>query len=156
MMKLLRLLTLSACCWAVPAFAEELAVCGASEGYAFYPKAGLAAQNEDAGKWVDDKISGGRLTLTRIGKDEYDLLFSDSTGRIVSAKQDGGVIVPAGGASDTVSLIVVYPGTGVVETYTFLRKADTGAEVIWTSNKGGGALIMKVAAYRADCSFFAK
>jgi len=27
---------------------------------------------------------------------------------------------------------------------------------MWTSNKGGGALMMKAGVYRADCTFLAK
>jgi len=27
---------------------------------------------------------------------------------------------------------------------------------MWTSNKGGGALMMKTGVYRADCTFLAK
>jgi hypothetical protein len=53
------------------------------------------------------------------------------------------------------TLLVSYPASTVTETYTFFRNVDGNAEAMWTSNKGGGAPIMKVGVYRADCSFFA-
>ena len=46
-------------------------------------------------------------------------------------------------------MLVVYPL--LVEIYTFLR-SETGSEVMWTSNKFGTP-VLKVAAYRATCSF---
>lgn len=104
-------------------FGGEIATCGRSSGYGYYPKAGLTANNAPR-KWVEDAISGGKFTLTQTSEKEFDLLITDTSGRVFSAKQDGGVVV-------------------------------LEAEVMWTSNKGGGAPVMKVAAYRADCSFFA-
>jgi hypothetical protein len=124
------------------------------QGHAFYPRAGLIATNDDAGQWIDDAISGGGVTLAQLSEKDFDILFTDSSGRVVSALQDGGVVVFIGAANKAISVAVSYPSTTVVETYTFLRNADGKAEVIWTSNKGGGAPILKAAAYRADCSFF--
>ena len=85
---------------------------------------------------------------------EFDLLITDASGRVFSAKQDGGVVLPIGIVDEAISLVVTYPATTVTETYTFFRNADGKAEVIWTANKGGGAPIMSVTAYRADCSYF--
>jgi hypothetical protein len=131
---------------------REIATCGESSGYGYYPKAGL---NNNAGKWTDDAISGGKFTLTQTSEKEFDLLITDSSGRVFSAKQDGGVVALTGAANGAVSVVVSYPATTVTETYTFFRTADGKAEAMWTSNKGGGAPIIKVTAFRADCSFFA-
>lgn len=134
---------------------KEIATCGASRGYGYYPKAGLAALTGEAGEWAEDKISAGKFTLTQTSEKEFDLLLTDASGRVFSAKQDGGHVILAGAAQGAVSVIVLYPATTVVETYTFFRNADGKAEAMWTSNKGGGAKIMKITAMQADCSFFA-
>jgi hypothetical protein len=115
----------------------------------------LAADKDEAGHWVDDAITGAKFTLVQISEKEFDLLISDATGRVFSAKQDGGIVLLTGRKENVVSVLVTYPVTTVTETYSFFRNADGKAEAIWTSIKGGGTLFMKVAAYRADCSFFA-
>ena len=91
--------------------------------------------------------------LTKIGENDYDLLLIDATGRVFSAKQDGATVEPFTMQGKSVSVIVKYDRA--VETYTFFRNAEGNAEAMWTSNKGGAALLMKVGVYRADCSFFA-
>ena len=108
-----------------------------------------------SGKWVEDKISAGKFTLTEISEKQFDLLLTDATGRIFSAKQDGGTVLFVGAANTAITILVIYPTSTVTETYTFFRNADGKAEAMWTVNKGGGAPIMKAAAYRADCNFFA-
>jgi hypothetical protein len=45
------------------AFAKDIAICGASEGYGYYPNIGLGKP----GEWVRDGIKEGRFTLTRVG-----------------------------------------------------------------------------------------
>ena len=140
---------------ATPALSREIATCGNSNGYAYYPKVGLAAQNKDAGKWITDGVTGGKFTLSETSKNEFDLLIADASGKIFSAKQDGGVVMLTGASSNSMSVLVSYPKTSVTETYTFFRLPDGKAEAIWTSNKGGSAVISKVSAMRATCSYFA-
>lgn len=135
------------------ALSANIADCGASTGYGFYPKAGLAASQPDGGKWTPDGISGGRLSLTE-NEGEFDLLVSDSLGgRIFSSKQEGSKVIVVGSGDKSLSVVVASPL--LMETYTFLRNEDGQAEVMWTSNKWGTP-IPKVGAYRADCSFFAR
>lgn len=139
------------------AFARNVAICGASQGYGFYPKVGLAAADQ-AGEWQGtlgwqtDGIKDGRFTLTQIAKDKFDLLVIDTTGAIYSATQDDATVILIGVTDKSLSIVVTYPNT-YVETYTFLRNDDGQAEVMWTSNKWG-TIIPKVGAYRASCSFF--
>jgi hypothetical protein len=132
------------------AYAKDIAVCGASEGYSYFPEAGLLAapESEDAGKWKTDAISSGRLTLSRSG-DRFDLLFTDATGAVISARGDGGEVVRVGQTADAITVVVNYSGS-LVETYTFIKAAG-GAEAIWSTNKYG-TLIPKIGAYRAPCS----
>ena len=142
-------------CLADAVFAgEDIAICGASQGHGYYPAAGLAGIQQKTGEWHDDAIVAGNFTLTKISENDFDLLVSDATGRVTSAKQEGATLNLFGALGDNgVSVIVNYGN--VVETYTFFRNVEGKAEAMWTSNKGGGALIMKVGVYRADCSFFA-
>ena len=130
------------------ACAKDLAICGASAGYGYYPRIGLTASSETAGKWTDDAISGGRMTLVALADNKLDLLIADASGSIFSSTQDGGHVVALGRTPNAIAIAVVYPGS--IESYTFLR-SRTGPEVIWTSNKFN-APIVKAAAYRAECS----
>jgi len=137
------------------ALAEDIATCGKSHGYGFYPKVGLGALSDDSGKWVEDGISSGKFTLTRIGGKEFDIHVTDASGRIFSSKQDGAHVIVSGPAKGAVSAVVIYPSSTVTETCTFYRNEDGKAKAMWTANKGGGAPVMKVTAFIADCSFFA-
>ena len=134
-----------------PILAKDIAVCGASEGYGYYPRKGLTSDDPDAGKWVEDGISNGRMTLITTANDALDLLVADSTGAVYSTINDGGTVIPIGRSNEMLSVIIVYELGGTVETYTFLNSVS-GPEVIWSSNKFG-TLILKIAAFRAPCSF---
>src|SRR6185436_11253926 len=71
------------------ALGANIATCGESAGYGFYPKAGLAAAAQGSGKWINDVISGGRFSLTE-NEGEFDILVTDAMGRVFSSKQEGG------------------------------------------------------------------
>jgi hypothetical protein len=127
---------------------NNIAVCGASDGYGYYAETGLLSGRAEAGVWIEDAIDTGRMTLTLDDSGAFDLLITDASGSIFSAKGDGATIVPVAATTTVLSIVVAYPL--VVETYTFLL-SDSGPEVIWTSNKHS-APIIKVSAMRAPCS----
>jgi hypothetical protein len=128
------------------------ATCGESAGYGFYPRAGLAASQPEAGKWIPDALTGGGFSLTE-NEGKFDILARDSSGRVFSSTQDGAKVLAVGSTDKSLSVIVSYPN--LIETYTFLRNAEGEAEVLWSTNKWGTP-IPKIAAYRASCSFFAR
>jgi len=130
--------------------AADIAVCGASKGYGYYPKIGLAASDASAGEWSEDGISNGRLTATRANDNSYDIIILDSSDSMFSARADGAAVELFGKTDKTLTLLVIYPK--LIETYTFLRNVDGQAEVMWTQNKHG-TLIPKVSAFQAPCSF---
>ena len=134
------------------ALGKDIAKCGASDGYSYFPKAGLGAADQDTGEWHRDGIKDGRFTLTEISENVFDLLILDASGGIYSAKQDGAKIIILGSTKKSLSFLVSYPNA-YVETYTFMRNEDDDAEAMWTSNKWGTP-IPKAGAYRASCSFF--
>ena len=134
-----------------PTYAADLATCGVSEGYAYYPKIGMAASDPAAGRWSEDRISDGRFTLTLAGDDTLDLLVLDALGGIFSARAAGGLVRLAGKTDETLTVVVLYPERSI-ETYTFVRDKEGKAEAIWTVNRFGSA-VPKAAAFRASCSF---
>jgi hypothetical protein len=97
-------LTVLVACLADTVFAgDDIAICGASQGHGYYPAAGLAAVNKKTGEWHDDAIVAGNFTLTKISESDFDLLVTDSTGRVFSAKQDGAIVALVGARNDAVS-----------------------------------------------------
>lgn len=133
--------------------AADIAICGASEGYGYYPKIGLGASDASAGEWAVDRISNGRFTVTLSDDNEFDIIVLDATGGMFSSRAAGAVIQVIGKTDETLSLVAIYPGKSI-ETYTFIRNVDGEAEVMWTANKYG-TLIPKAASYKAACSFLA-
>ena len=123
-----------------------VAACGNSEGYSYHASVGPLA-NEPS-KWLSDRISSGRITLS-IVDGEFDILFGDATGAIKSATQEGAKVIAVGQSDFSISILVVYPM--LVENYTFLVSSG-GPEVIWTTNKHSTPVV-KAGAYRAACKF---
>lgn len=95
--------------------AEVVATCGASKGWAYYIQGPLVTESE-AG-WTADGISKGSFQLIRAGND-FDIVFTDSSGGTVSSKGDGGSVAGHVTQDGDVVVSVAYQ-TGVFETYVF-------------------------------------
>ncbi|MEP0323368.1 hypothetical protein [Bauldia litoralis] len=134
----------------VSAGAVDIAVCGGSHGYAYFPEIGILQDDPNTGKWVTDGISDGRITLATTAENELDILFGDASGGVYSAANEGARVILIDRSDDKLAVLAVYP-QGAIETYTFYQSAS-GPEVLWSSNKFN-ALIPKMAAYRASCRF---
>jgi len=94
--------------------AEIVATCGASEGWAYYVPGGLAPAGKP--EWVKDQISSGSFQLIRSGED-FDIVFTDATGRTLSAKGDGGSIVGFATKDGNVVVYILYEM--LTENYVF-------------------------------------
>lgn len=130
--------------------AEDIAQCSNPSGKGYFPYLGIVAK-KSAG-WDDEKITGGITTLTKIGKDDYDVLFVDSAKRIISSKQDGGKVILLYKGDRELSVLVVY--TQTVEAYNFFIDNDGKAEYTNViSRAGDGTMISKASVMRGDCQF---
>jgi len=125
--------------------AEILAVCGASEGHAFYIPGPLVPEKE-AG-WLEDKISGGTFQLIRSG-DDYDIIFTDATGGTLSAKGDGGEIIAFKSSRGDLIVTILYPLA--IETYAFWF-SSSGPLIATFSQVKHSTPIAKHAVFKADC-----
>jgi hypothetical protein len=134
------------------AFAVDIASCSNPSGKAYYPEYGLISK-EKAGWEQDEKITGGITKLSKIGKDKYDILFVDSTKRIVSSVEDGGTVLSLNKSPDAASFLVIYPGK-TVEIYTFLKTISGKFEYMHvTSRSGDSVFITKASVMRGDCEY---
>ena len=130
------------------ALAEDIAVCGESSGYAYYANRGIN-QSENVG-WSEDKISGGKFTLSQDDKGQLDLLISDATGRVFSSLSQGSKIFPAISADSSLTVIIV--NDQLVETYIFQILKNGKFQAMYTDAKAE-APFPKVSAFIADCSY---
>jgi hypothetical protein len=128
--------------------AEVLATCGASHGHAYYVR-GPFVEAKDSG-WTEDKISKGTLQLIRSG-DDYDVIFTDSTGGTLSAKGDGASTAGSFDDRGNLLLIVMYPGKSV-ETYVFWFAVKTEKTLTFSQAKYG-APIAKHSLLQATCEW---
>lgn len=136
----------AAMAWAMPgdSSAEILALCGASDGYAYYLPKNLS-KPDDAG-WTDDAISTGSFQLIRAGED-FDIIYTDTTGHTLSAKGDGGSISGIVTEDGDVVVQVIYER--VIEVYVFwLSLADPVATF---SSAKFGTIFPKHAVMAAKC-----
>ena len=132
------------------ASAEDIAQCSNPSGKGYFPYLGIVAK-KSAG-WDEEKITGGITTLTKIGENEYDILFVDSSKRIISSKQDGGKVILLYRGERELSVLVVY--SQVVEAYNFyVDKAGKAEYTNVISRAGDGVMISKASVMRGDCQF---
>lgn len=132
------------------AFSENLFTCSNLSGQAYYPYRGLVPK--DKAGWTKDAISGGSFTLTKTADHKFDLLYTDSTKRVVSTIADGGSVIALGTGKDYASILVNYPDK-TVETYFYYLNADGNYEVLFNQVKYNTpvskAAIMKGACVRS-------
>jgi len=133
---------------AAPAAAETLAICGNPSGHAFYVEGGAVGQGR--GGWTKDAISGGRTTLTRDAKGNYDVVFADVTGGVYSSAGQGAVVIANRITTTEAIVVVAYPGS-TVEAYEFVRGSDGRRQMIQAQIKGGSP-IWKGSLMVASCS----
>jgi hypothetical protein len=111
--------------------AEIVAICGAAEGHYYYPlKPPIPEKN--AG-WGADKITNGNFQLIRSGSD-WDIVFTDATGRTQSSRADGGRTV--GLVNDDGDVVVTVFYAGSFETWIFWLSMDKPV-VSWSQAKFG-------------------
>lgn len=135
--------------------AGTIVACGAPKGYAYYPAAGMVPKGKDG--WVDDQITGGSTTLTQNAKGEFDILFKDSRGEILSSRDEGGEVITLRKSENEITILVAYSnGAQAAEIYSFVREVDGKAKMLQLSSKGLSAAIAipKAGVYVADCTTF--
>lgn len=121
---------------ATGAHSQEIAVCRAPVGKAYYHYAGLVGK-ANAG-WSDDKISDGVTTLTRTdGK--LDVLFVDTRKKPISSLQEGGTVVLTRLSTDTITVLVYYQDGAATEIYSFFKEKDGKLRFTQMQSKTGAA-----------------
>lgn len=150
MMKINTVLLLAGFLVSTGVAAEDIAQCFNPSGKGYFPYLGIVAKKSSG--WDDEKITGGIVTLSKIGVDEYDIRFVDSTKRIISSKDDGGKVILLYRGEREVSVLVVYRQT--VEAYNFYVDKTGKAEYTNViSRAGDGVMVSKASVMRGDCQF---
>jgi hypothetical protein len=107
-------------------------------------------------KWAWDGLRNGRMEFSQTGAD-IDLRIYDSRGTVFRPKDQGAVILPIGKdfESGMISLVVIYPSDGILETYMVTRGKDGVRHLMWTASRDNiqSKQPGKVGAYMGDCAF---
>ena len=119
---------------AVASWAQSVATCQNPEGYAYFHFSGLVPSEKSG--FVQDQITGGLVTLQKVGPRKYDLLFVDASKRIISATGDGGIVTLVRKGSQDATFIHFYPGR-VLEVYTFWVDSKGQSKYDILQSKGG-------------------
>lgn len=129
--------------------AVEIASCSNPSGTAYYPELGLI-NKKDAG-WKSDKINGGITKLSKLGGNDFDIIYVDATNRITSSKESGATVLLLNQGKSSISILVAYPGT-LTEIYTFIKNNSGGLEYTHVSSRiSDSVLISKASIMRGDC-----
>jgi hypothetical protein len=123
--------------------------CVAPTGYSYFFAGGLVPAKGSG--MQSDGISAGQYLLMQSENGDIDIIFSDSLGRTISSKDDGGTIIVVSKTAKSIVLLVNYPDMSV-ETWLF--NIDTlGAGIVTVSHAryGETALIRKHTLMSAKC-----
>jgi len=125
--------------------AESISVqCGESEGWSYYFAGGLVPDNK-AG-FTEDAITDGKFTLVLDDQGEADVLAVDASGRLLSAKAQGGKVITLDAAKALNWLLLYQDGT--IENYAL--NMTTYKTAIWR-NTVGNENVAKNSLMIADC-----
>lgn len=102
------------CAISATAAGDVVATCGASKGHGYFIPKGLVPPSESG--WSEEAISKGSFQLIRSGED-WDIIFTDSTGGTLSSRGDGGNISAIVTGDGDVTVQIVYERS--VEIYVF-------------------------------------
>jgi len=116
--------------------AQSITSCQNPEGYAFYHYSGQVSKTNSG--FTKDKITGGMVTLPKVGEKQYDILFVDANKQIISAVGDGGKVLLLRSSKNDATFMHSYPGK-VIELYTFWIDSDGLPKYDLIQSKGGSS-----------------
>ncbi len=114
--------------------AQTIATCQDPDGYSYYHYSGVVPKGNSG--FTQDKITGGRVTLQKLGAKKYDIVFHDAVSQTTSAVADGGEVILLRKGKNDATFGHFYPG-GVIELYTFWTDADGQKKYDLVQSKGG-------------------
>jgi len=118
---------------------------GESEGWSYYCAGELVPDNK-AG-FTEDAITDGKFTLVLDDQGEGDVLAVDASGRLLSAKAQGGKVITLD-ATKALNWLLLYPD-GTIENYALNMTSFQTA--IWR-NTVGNENVAKNSLMIADCA----
>jgi hypothetical protein len=116
--------------------AQTITSCKNPEGYAYYHYSGQVPKANSG--FTKDKITGGMVTLQKVGEKQYDILFVDANKQIISAVGDGGNVALLRSSKNDATFMHSYPGK-VIELYTFWIDSDGLPKYDLIQSKGGSS-----------------
>ena len=129
---------------------QAITSCKNPEGYAYFHYSGQVSK-ADSG-FTKDKITGGMVTLQKVGEKQYDILFVDVNNQIISAIGDGGKVMLLRKGKTDATFVHYFSGM-VVEIYTFWIDAEGNAKYDLVQSKGGDLMpIHKSSVMVGTCS----
>ena len=129
---------------------QAITSCKNPEGYAYFHYSGQVSK-ADSG-FTKDKITGGMVTLQKVGEKKYDILFVDVRKEVISAVGDGGEVVLLRKGNSDATFGHFYPGR-VIELFTFWIDSDGLAKYELIQSKGGDFMpIHKSSIMVGNCS----
>lgn len=129
---------------------QTLADCKNPEGYTYYH------HNLDKNKKIEfekDRISGGMLSIQKIGDKSYDLLVVDSRKKITSMTQDGGKFLLLRKGETDATFLLMFPGSSI-EIYTLWLDGNGNSRLDMLQSRGGDETLLtahKSALLTANC-----
>lgn len=127
--------------------AETLFTCTNIYGQSYYPYRGMVPKNKSG--WQKDGIDNGKTALVVDDQKNIDILYTDASGKVASAKNDGAEIINLSEKKSSIVIVVSYPNN-TLESYYFFETKEKKYEMIMQQTKYG-TMIEKSSTFRGEC-----
>ncbi|ARO88657.1 hypothetical protein EBAPG3_013245 [Nitrosospira lacus] len=130
-------------------FAQQVTTCTNPVGHAYFAHKGVLAKEDS--EWKIDTVPKGAFTLRKFGKDDFDIIFIDSTKRNHSTAQDGAKVFPLRRNETEAAFLVHYHDSEESQIYSFFKENSGAARFSVLVSKGGPS-IYKSSVMVGDCT----
>ena len=101
--------------------------------------------------WKIDTVPKGAFTLRKQGRDDFDIIFIDSTERNHSTVQDGAKVFPLRRNETEAAFLVHFHDSGESQIFSFFKEKSGEARFSILASKGGPS-IYKSSVMVGDCT----
>lgn len=129
--------------------AQHVTTCTSPKGHAYFAYMGVL--EEEDSEWKIDTVPKGAFTLRKFGKDDFDIVFIDSTKRNHSTRHDGAKVFPLRRNATEAAFFVHYHDFGESQIYSFFKENNGKVRFSILASKGGPS-IYKSSVMVGDCS----
>lgn len=128
-------------------YSETIVNCSNPKGHTYFRYQGLV--EKELSGWTEDKIAGGKFTVTKNKDEDFDILFFDAKKKITSSRDSGANIFQLSNDGVSFNLLSIYENS-TIELYSFW--IDNSGEMKFSLSQSKNGLFPKSTLLVGECS----